>query len=269
MGTGYDTTRPNVARVYDYLLGGFEAFGTDREQAARLLAIYPSLGIAALENRYFLARAITWAARQGVTQFVDLGAGAPVQKARAGILEDTHVTAQTASPAARVAYVDDDPVVLAHSRAFRARSRGVTVTAADLTDPDSVLGDRNLRTVIDLAQPACFIFGLVLGLVPAALARDVVAGYARRAAPGSCIVISCGRCDDQTLWDQLRDVYMAASAYNHARADVEGFLAGLELVPPGLVAAQNWRGGSNDAPSTMPGSVYVLAGMARKARGTR
>ena len=119
MGTGFDSTRPNVARVYDCLLGGFEAFSADREQAFRLLAICPSLGVAALENRYFLARAVSWVAEQGITQFVDLGAGAPVQKARAGVLQDIHVTAQAASPAARVAYVDDDPVVLAHSRAFR------------------------------------------------------------------------------------------------------------------------------------------------------
>jgi hypothetical protein len=264
---GLDASRPNVARVYDCLLGGMEAFHADREQAARLLAICPSLGIAALENRYFLAHAVTWAAHQGITQFVDLGAGAPVQKATAGLLEDTHVTAQAARPSARVAYVDDDPVVLAHSRAFRARAHGVAVTAADLTDPDSVLADRRLRAVIDLAQPACFIFGLVLGLVPAALARDVVAGYARRAAPGSCLVISCGRCDDQALWDRLGEAYTAASVYNHALADIEGFLAGLQLVPPGLVAAQNWRGGQDDAPATSPDSVYVLAGIARKAHG--
>jgi len=264
MGTGFDSTRPNVARVYDCLLGGFEAFSADREQAFRLLAICPSLGVAALENRYFLARAVSWVAEQGITQFVDLGAGAPVQKARSGVLQDIHVTAQAASPAARVAYVDDDPVVLAHSRAFRAPAHGVAVTAADLTDPDSVLADPHLRAVIDLAQPVCFVFGLALNLVPAALARDVVAGYARRAAPGSCLVISCGRCDDQALWHQLREAYTAASVYNHAPADVEGFLADLEFVPPGLVAAQNWRVESNGA-STSPGSVYVLAGIARKA----
>ena len=266
---GIDAGRPNVARVYDFLLGGMEAFQADREQAARLLAICPSLGIAALENRYFLAHAVTWAAHQGITQYVDLGAGAPVQKATAGLLEDTHVTAQAASPSARVAYVDDDPVVLAHSRAFRARARGVAVTAADLTDPETVLADRRLRAVIDLAQPACFLFGLVLGLVPAALARDVVAGYARRAAPGSCLVISCGRCEDQSLWDRLRDAYTAASAYNHAPADVEGFFAGLGLVPPGLVAAHNWRAGQSDAPAAPPDSVYVLVGMARKTHEVR
>lgn len=269
MGTGIDTTRPNVARVYDYLLGGFESFNADREQAARLLRICPSLGIVALENRYFLARAVTWAARHGITQFVDLGAGAPVQKARSGVLEDIHVTAQTVSPSARVAYVDDDPVVLARSRAFRARSRGVAVTAADLTDPDSVLADRRLRAVIDLAQPACFIFGLPLSLVSASQARDVVAGYARRAAPGSCIVISCGRCDDEALWNQLRDAYTAAEVHNHTPAEIERFLGGLEVVPPGLVPAQNWRGGWNDVPSTSPESVYVLVGIARKAPGSR
>jgi S-adenosyl methyltransferase len=145
----------------------------------------------------------------------------------------------------------------------------VAVTAADLTDPDTVLADRRLRAVIDLAQPACFLFGLVLGLVPAALACDVVAGYARRAAAGSCLVISCGRCEDQSLWDRLRDAYTAASAYNHAPADIEGFFAGLELVPPGLVAAHNWRNGQSDAAAAPPDSVYVLVGMARKTQGVR
>ena len=87
---GIDTTRPNVARTYDYLLGGIESYTADREQAADLLRICPSLGIVALENRYLLARAVAWAARQGMTQFVDLGAGMPVQKARAGVLEDVH-----------------------------------------------------------------------------------------------------------------------------------------------------------------------------------
>jgi hypothetical protein len=266
MGTGFDATRAQVARVYDYLLGGFESFGADRRQAARLLEICPSLSIVALENRYFLTRAVTWAARQGVTQFVDLGAGMPVYKARTGVLEDVHVTAQTVSPLARVAYVDKDPVVLTRSRAFRARTRGVAVTAADLTDPDAVLADPRLRSVVELAQPVCFVFGLTLGFVPAELAGDVVAGYASRAAPGSLLVISCGRCDDEALWDQLKEACTTTQAYNHTHADIKGFLADLELVPPGLVAAQNWRAGRADVPSTVPESFYVLAGIARKQR---
>jgi len=253
-GPSIDTARPKVARVYDYLLGGIESYAADRELAAGLLRICPSLGIAALENRYFLARAVTWAAGQGVTQFVDLGAGAPVHKARAGVLEDIHVTARAASPSARVAYVDDDPVVLARSRAFRAPARGVAVTAADLTDPRSVLADLGLRA----------IFGLVLSLIPAAQARNVVAGYMRLAAPGSCTVISSGRCADEALWAQLSGPDPAARVHNHTPAEVAGFLGGLELVPPGLVAAQVWRGGRPEVPAVPPGPVYVLAGVARK-----
>jgi len=261
---GIDTTRPNLARIYDYLLGGIESYTADREQAADLLRICPSLGIVALENRFLLARAVGWAAGQGMTQFIDLGAGMPVRKARAGILEDIHVTAQSASPSARVAYVDNDPLILARSRVFRAPASGVAVSAADLTDADAVLADLGLRAVIDLAQPACFIFGLALGLVPAADARDVVAGYLRRAAPGSCVVISCGRCDDEALWAKLSKAYTAAEVYNHTPAEIEGFLDGLEPVPPGVVPAQSWRGGRPDAPAAPPGPVYVLAGVARK-----
>ena len=261
---GIDTTRPNVARTYDYLLGGIESYTADREQAADLLRICPSLGIVALENRFLLARAVAWAAGQGVTQFIDLGAGMPVQKARPGVLEDIHVTAQTASPSARVAYVDNDPLVSARSRLFRAPARGVAICAADLTDRDSVLADLDLRAVIDLAQPACFIFGLALSLVPAADARDVVASYLDQAAPGSYVVISCGRCDDEALWAQLDKAYTAAEVHNHAPAEIEGFLDGLEPVPPGVVPAQSWRGGSHGAPAAPPGPVYVLAGVARK-----
>ena len=260
-----DTSRPNVARVYDYLLSGIESYPADREQAAALLRICPALGMAALENRYFLARAVTWAAEHGVTQFVDLGAGPPIRNARAGVLEDIHLTAQAASPSARVAYVDHDPVVCRRSRTFRASARGVAVTAADITDPAAVLGDLGLRAVIDLAQPACFIFGLALSLLPPGLARHVAAGYMRRAAPGSLAVISCWRCDDDTLWTQLRKAYTAAPAYNHGPGEVQGFLAGLDLVPPGIAATQYCRPGWRDAPVTPPGAVYVLGGIARKA----
>ena len=253
-----------MARVYDHLLGGFEAFAADREQAAGLLRICPSLGLAALENRYFLARAITWAAGKGVTQFADLGAGAPVRKPSARVIEDTHVTARAASPSARVAYIDNDRMVLSRSKAFRAVDKNVAVIGADLTDTAAVLSDPALRAVIDAAKPVCLIFGLVLSLLPARRAREVVAAYAERIAPGSLVVISCGRCADETLWKQLSEAYTAADLYNHAPAEVEGFVAGLELVRPGLSPAQNWRGGWHDTPVTPTGPAYVLGAVARK-----
>jgi hypothetical protein len=136
---------------------------------------------------------------------------------------------------------------------------------ADLTDPAAVLARPDVRAVIDPAEPACIVLGLALSLMPARRAREVVAGYADLLAPGSCVVISCGRCEDEALWKQLREAYTATHLYNHEVGEVEGFLTGLELVPPGIAAAPSWRGGWHDVPAAVPGPVYVLAGVARKA----
>ena len=96
----------------------------------------------------------------------------------------------------------------------------MAVAEADLTDPASVLAHRGVRAVINPAEPVCLVFGLVLSLMPARQAREVVAAYADRAAPGSCVVISCGRVDDEGLWAKLREAYTAADCYNHAPAEV-------------------------------------------------
>jgi hypothetical protein len=161
-------------------------------------------------------------------------------------------------------YVDSDPFVTAHVRTLLVTDDSTAAIGADLADPASVLADPAFRALIDMSEPVCLTFGMVLSLMPARRAREVVAAYADLAAPGSCVVISCGRCDDEETWKQLREAYTAAGLHNHTPAELAGFLAGLELVPPGLTAAQNWRGGWQDAPTTTPGPAYVLAGIARK-----
>ena len=251
-------TKPSVARVCDALLDGRDNYAADRELAGRLREICPSLPAALRENRAFITRAVTWAARQGVRQYCDLGTGMPAQPPAGD-------AARTAIPSARVAYVDSDPIVTAHVRAQLAAGDETAAVEADLADPAAVLAQPALRAVIDLNEPVCLIFGQVLSLMPARQVREIVAAYADLVAPGSFIAVSCGRVDDEGLWKELSAVYAAAAdAYNHSQADVEGFLAALEIVPPGLVAAQNWRGGWHDVPLTPPGPAYVLAGVARK-----
>jgi len=132
-----------------------------------------------------------------------------------------------------------------------------------VADPAAVLADPAFREVVDPAEPVCVIFG-VLGLMPARQAREVVAGYADLLAPGSLLVVSCARVDDEALWKRLSEAYTAADIYNHSPGGVEGFLAGLELIRPGLVAARNWRGGWHDVPATPPGPAYALGAAARK-----
>jgi O-methyltransferase involved in polyketide biosynthesis len=231
--TGFDPATPNPARVYCQLLGGKDAFPPDRAEADVLLGIYPPLADMARENRGFIAEAVTWAAKEGISQFIDLGAGLPVAPA-------VHQTAQRTLPGARVAYVDADPMVLSHARALLADD-GVAVVAADLRDPAAVLADPELIAVIDRAEPVCVILGAVLHFMDADAARAVTAGYARLMVPGSCLVISCASYDDDALAKRLAAEYTAGPFVSHSREDVASFFAGLEMVGPGVTEARTWR----------------------------
>jgi O-methyltransferase involved in polyketide biosynthesis len=256
VSAGFDAGAPNVARVHERLLGGKEHFAADRDQAGRLLALYPPMRDMARENRAFLARAITWAAGQGTSQFLDLGCGLPAPP-------NTHQVARAVIPAARVAYVDTDPVVLSHARALLATSDGLAAAAADLTDPEAVLAAPELRTVIDRARPVAVILGAVLHFLDAGTARQVTAGYAQLMAPGSCLIISVACVDDQALGQQLAAEYTAGRFVNHARADIASFFAGLDMVGPGLAEAQTWRPWMS-APVLSRRTGHVLAGIARR-----
>ena len=146
MTAEFDTSTPNMARIYDYWLGGKDNYAADRAEAERLLAIYPPLRDLVRENRSFVTEAGAWATRQGIGQFIDLGAGLPASPA-------VHEGARAVLPAARVAYVDIDPVVLSHALALLATSDGVTAIGADLRDPAGVLAHPDLRAVIEPVKP--------------------------------------------------------------------------------------------------------------------
>jgi hypothetical protein len=251
---------PNVTRINEYLAGGTDHLPADRTEGERLLQACPELRVMIAGNRAFISRAVTWSAEQGIAQFLDLGAGLPAR-------QPAHASARKANPEARVAYVDNDPIALLHTRATQAVNGwgdGIAVVEADLTDPESVLTCSDLREVIDPAEPVCLVFGLVLNLMSARQAREVVTGYADLVPAGSYAAVSCLRFDDAVLWRELRATCTAASPRNHTRRAIAGFLAGLELVPPGLVAAQGWRGGWGDTLPTPPGGAYVLGVVARK-----
>jgi S-adenosyl methyltransferase len=122
MTARFDPATPNVARVYNHWLGGKDASSADRAEAGRLLAIYPPLRDLVRENRAFVTAAVGWAAEQGISQFIDLGAGLPASPS-------VHQTAREVIPAAQVAYVDIDAVVLSHARALLATNDGVIAAA--------------------------------------------------------------------------------------------------------------------------------------------
>src|SRR5262245_62830023 len=105
---GIDLTVPSVSRMYDYYLGGSHNFEVDREAGKRAIEAWPGLPKIIQANRAFMRRAIRYAIGEGVTQFLDIGSGIPT-------FGNVHEVAQSADSSARVVYVDNDPVAVAHS----------------------------------------------------------------------------------------------------------------------------------------------------------
>ncbi len=251
---GIDTSVPNVARVYDSLLGGKDNFAADRIQAAKLIEVDPSLPGLVRQNRAFINRVVTWAAGRGIRQFLDLGAGLPTHPA-------VHETARQAIESARVVYVDNDPVVVTHAQSLLTGPDGVTAVRADLTEPEQVMSRQTLGDRLDPAEPTCVLIAAVLHFMSADAARGLVGRYARLLAPGSVVAVSVFSADDPKVAEQARQAYTATRTYTHSRADVASFLAsaGLELVEPGVVLAHAWRGDMPDPGLTGSSPLRALA----------
>jgi hypothetical protein len=249
------TSKPNIARVYDYWLGGKDNFAADRDEADRLLQVYPLLPAKARENRFFLARAVNWVADQGIRQFVDIGSGLPTA-------QNTHQMAQAVDPACRVVYVDYDPVVVAHARALLSAD-GVTAIEGDLRDPAAILSHPDVRQVIRLGEPLGLIVAMVLHFFEAQVVSEIMRTIVRSIARGSYVVISVGSGDEET-GGRLARAYTAGTLYNHAPDQIARFFDGLELVGPGLVDAGNWDSLGAARPPAETGG-HILAGVGRKS----
>jgi len=237
---GIDTTVAHPARMLNYVLGGTANFPVDREAAERRLEVLPGWRTSAQQNRQFHARAIRLLAGTGITQFLDIGAGLPAA-------DTVHGIAQAVNPACRVAYVDNDPLVLVHARTLPpSRPEGrVSYSQADLREPDRILADPGVRGTLDLSQPVALMLLAVLHFIPDA---DDPAGLVRTllaALPAGSYLVASHPTQD---FDLVRGE-QATQAGNRAgvpvwlrtRAEFTGFFAGLGLLDPGVVLVSDWR----------------------------
>ncbi|MGH3282811.1 MAG: SAM-dependent methyltransferase [Trebonia sp.] len=255
-----DTTVAHSARVYDYWLGGKDNFAADREAGDRVIAIRPAIRSDVRENRAFLRRAVRFlAAEAGIRQFLDIGTGLP----SAG---NTHEVAQGTASEARVVYVDNDPLVLAHARALLTGTPGTTAYLdADLRDPGKIL--RDAAEELDFSQPVAVM--LVAALHHITDAEDpagIIATLMAAVPPGSYLVISHPAADVQAeAVAQVALLYnqdVATGQTRRTREQVTAFFDGLEALPPGVVQTPQWR---PEEPPSGP-SVPMWAGVARKPR---
>ena len=245
-----------MARLYDFWLGGKDNFAADRELGERLLELYPATADIVRENKGFLTRAVTWVANQGIAQFIDLGAGMPTSPT-------TLETAREVIPGARVACVDDDPVVVAHLRALVAKGTpGVTVVDTSVREADAVL--KSVDGGVDLGEPACVIMGSLLHFFPPDAARDMLRRYVASLVPGSYVIVSVGRSDGDAS-DRFISMYEEGGSrlYYYSEDAITELLSPYEIVPPGITEARVWRPGWTELPVFPPRTGELLAAVAR------
>lgn len=264
---GVDVATPSTARMYDYGLGGKDNFEADREAAERVFAVIPEAREIAQANRVFLQRAVRLCAQAGVTQFVDIGTGIPTYPA-------VHDVAHEVAPEARVVYVDNDPVALAHARALMANMDGngdrVAVIDADMRRPNTIIDHPELLRYIDWNQPVAVLLLLMLHFVtddedPA----HIVAALRRRMAPGSYLALTHVSGDAVTgeETERLEAVYNSATSTITCRSHdrIRDMLAGFTLTEPGLVFLEDWRPDTHPTAAVGPlKQSWVYAGLATK-----
>jgi hypothetical protein len=241
-----DTSVAHPARRYNYWLGGKDNFEADRASGDAVAAAFPAIKTTAIENRNFLRRVVTFLVNEaGVRQFLDVGTGIPTA-------DNTHDVAQSLAPESRVVYVDNDPIVLAHARRLLSSSpEGATAyIQADLRQPDGIIGNPELRKILDLSKPVGLILILVAHFIPEEEnPHGLIATLAGALAPGSYLAMSHATAD---FWPPEVAAKMDAAAKREDsrsrdpfqfrdKASFTRFFDGLELVPPGIQSVSDWR----------------------------
>jgi SAM-dependent methyltransferase len=239
--TEIDTSVAHPARMYDYYIGGKNNFPADREAAETFLAHVPHGAAGPLANRAFLGRAVRFLLDEGVRQFLDIGVGIP------GPNSTSEVAHATAPGDARVVCVDNDPIVLAHSRALLAEQGAghTTVVRGDLRQAADIVNDPAVRDALDFDEPVAVLLLLVLHFLhdtddPAGAVRALM----RDLPPGSYLVVTHltgdfnpgGVAAATGAYDKT-----AAQLVPRGRKEIEGFFEGLEIVEPGVVQVPFWR----------------------------
>ena len=238
--TGIDTTVPHSARIWNYWLGGKDNFAVDRAAGDAWTATFPGMRDVARASRGFLIRSIAYLADDaGIRQFLDVGTGLPTAN-------NTHQVAQRVAPEARIVYVDNDPLGLAHARALLTSTpEGATAYIhADLRDPDKILAEA--ADTLDFTKPVALILSGVLGhVVDIDQARSIVRRLLAGLPSGSYLSLNDGT--SVIARDQLEQ---ATQDYNDSGAlpyvqrtpkEIASFFEGLELVEPGVVSCPRWR----------------------------
>ncbi|MEU8799428.1 SAM-dependent methyltransferase [Spirillospora sp. NPDC048819] len=260
-----DAANPSSARVYDYLLGGKDNFATDRTAAAKIAEAFPAIRVGAQENRRFLLRGVRHlAAEAGIRQFLDIGTGIPTSP-------NVHEVAQEVAPEARIAYVDNDPIVLVHARALLVSDpRGqVGYLDADIREPRSIVDSGLVRTILDFDEPIALILSAILHFIPdEQRPAEIVRTLVEALPPGSYVLASHVTAEHEPALRSASAGYRDDGVRTQPRtaAEFERLVftgQALELVQPGVVLVSQWRRDPAEPPAPTPAQVSAYGALAK------
>ena len=256
-----DISIPNAARMYDYLLGGCHNFAIDRETAEKAMAAGRVSPLPARANRSFLRRAVRFMIDAGIDQFLDLGSGIPT-------VGNVHEIAQEANPDARVVYVDNEPIAVAHARQLLTGNSGATIVAADLRDIETVLNAQETRRLIDFDRPIGILLVAVFHFIPDSdNPAGIVASYLDAARAGGFLALSHYTEDSYTPEKRARAAAGRAAygtqVVGRGRTELMALMPGLELVAPGIVYTPEWRPDDQQPAVPNPADAEIYAAVAR------
>ncbi|MCQ4040697.1 SAM-dependent methyltransferase [Streptantibioticus rubrisoli] len=236
--TEVDQSKPSIARVYDYLLGGKDNYAVDREIGDRFINDLPGSVAIAHSNRQVLVRAVRdITLHLGVRQFIDMGSGLPTA-------DNVHQVVGRHAQDARVVYVDNDPIVLAHGRALLEESPSTRVIRADVRDPRSIREHPDTAALIDFDRPVAVVLSAILHHINDDEDPRAVVRYWQEQVPsGSCFFISHFRTGHNPQTSEAEQVLQATFGRGRWRSDKEihELFCGMEILPPGIVPAAHWR----------------------------
>lgn len=255
--------RASPARMYDYFLGGLHNFAVDRETAEQVLAVYPDVALVARANRAFLRRAVRFLLEQGIDQFLDIGSGIPT----AG---NVHDIVHQRNPAARVVYVDIDPIAVHYSLDLLKDVPSATAIQGDAREPESILAHPDVCRLLDLDRPVgVLLLASVQFIADDAEVYALVRTLREAVAPGSYFVISHLSYEGapaETI-AELERLYTKTTnpVTSRSRAQLEPLFEDLEVVAPGVVYVPLWHPeGPDDLFLEEPSRSVNLVGVGRK-----
>lgn len=253
---GIEVDVPNVARMYDYVLGGYHNFAVDRQFAEQIEKVAPGSTATARANRAFVRRSVRWLVNAGIRQFLDIGSGIPT-------LGNVHEIAQSSAPESKVVYVDVDPVAVAHSKAILAGIPFTGSLLSDLRQPADILDNEDVTRLLDFGQPVAVLLNAVLHFISDADDPAGIIGRIRaELVSGSYVTITHGNVlgaehDRQAGAEEALD-HTPTSIHLRDADQLAGLVTGMEIIEPGIVPVTDWRPDPDVDDPHLPAAVLAV-----------